>query len=169
MSMLADMRKLKGPIKLEPSAEDFFNHWYESIPEPTKGDEHMAGYISRKPMTVKKLAMVLMISESHKLVMKQHHLELAIKVMNALEEQLMSEVGGMEASEASRATDIVATIIARKPDGMSRREVMQKAYKRIKGRREEFDRIIDWLLHLGTITQGRHPDTNEMWYKAVNG
>jgi len=167
VTVLDQIGALQGPMEIVDDAKEMYDKWYCALPDPAdNGGEEVDGYISRKPMTVKKIAMILSISESDNKKIKLDHMDKAIKIMEILERHLYIEVPKLASTGHALATDEVLRVLKLKPE-MSRREAMQRSYRKLEGKREEFDKIIDWLLHMESIKQFRKDGATAIWYKAL--
>lgn len=154
-------------MRFDNEASQLFEDWYYSLPDPDDG-EAVSGYTARKPLTVKKIAMILAAAESRDMLIYQQHVQNAIDIVNIIGEQLETESGKMGSTQAAQLTDYVAGVIAKKPDGMLKREISQRTYRKIEGQRDVLERILDWLVHMDIAEQFRD-DRGRIWYKIKEG
>lgn len=165
LSGLGNIMGMEGPMRLDRHATEWFEGWYHTLPDPSKNGEQIAGYTSRKPITVKKIAMILSVSNSEDKIVREHHVQSAIGIVETFEKKLKLEVPKMGATSSGFLTDYMAHTIGLKPEGMQRREVMQRTYRKLEGKRDEFDRLIDWLMQMGRIEQFRSDE--KIYYRVT--
>ena len=164
---LAHIASLSGPMIMTKKAQKIYDEWYNSLPSPGSDSEYISGYISRKPVTAKKIAMSLAVSDTGGLIIDDVYMRQAIRIQAELEKDLVVEVPKMGATSAAVATDKLFHIISLKPGGMRRKEVMQRGYRYIEGKKDEFDRIIEWLLGMEKIE--RFQEGKIIFYRVKGG
>ena len=81
---LQHISKLRGSFRVTQSAKDFVGTWYRKFVAPE--DDRMSGYYERKQFHLLKLAMILSISHSDSLVIRQWHCKLALKMLKQIED-----------------------------------------------------------------------------------
>lgn len=82
---------LQGEFKLTPGAVEWGTAWYTRHHQDTTNtlrSERFAGYWARKQTHMHKLAMVISVSQGNTLEITEKHLELAEKILNAIEKDM---------------------------------------------------------------------------------
>lgn len=111
---LKEIAQMKGEFELTTEAKAWGTQWYEE--HWSKQQEHLAGdrfagYMARKQTHVHKLAMVLAAAESNVLRIEQSHLEAAVSIVTALEEDMIKVFQTIGAVDQSRhIKEIVALV-----------------------------------------------------------
>jgi len=108
------MQRLKGPLMLTKDAKEWGREWYNKLKTETHNEnEKTRDTITRKQTHVHKLAIILSISESDSLVIKQVHLQRAVEEIEKLSSyrsQVVSSIGKtLESTIAERLLDFVQT------------------------------------------------------------
>ena len=81
---LIQISMLRGEMVLTSAADTFYDEWYRAL--NTKNlDEKFWGYLERKPVHILKVATILSIAESDRLVLTRDHLEMALVLLNQIE------------------------------------------------------------------------------------
>lgn len=77
---------LHGEFKIEEAAKKWAEQWYgDTADKYTEGDYKMHGFYERKPAHVLKVAQLLHVAYSDDLILEQHDIESAVKVIEQIE------------------------------------------------------------------------------------
>ena len=90
---LKDIAKLKGEMRLSPEAIQLGSDWYTrhwKVKPESLASERFEGYLARKQTHIHKLAIALSAAESNELIITAEQLDLAITLVTALEEDMLS-------------------------------------------------------------------------------
>ena len=133
---------MKGPVTLSPDALRWGQAWYEQhYRNPPAGMDgaRFGGYLARKQTHIHKVAIVLSASTQNSLVIEQHHLETASKLVNSLEPQMKKvfESIGVEGSGKFLHSILMILQVAKK---ISRTALFQKVCTKMSI--DEFDAAI---------------------------
>lgn len=87
---LEEIGQLHGPMRMTDLAKALWADYYmnRKLPEEEFGDPRLQGYSARKPLYVKKLSMLLSISENDTLDIDGHHVEGAMQMLKEIDETL---------------------------------------------------------------------------------
>lgn len=88
--LIADLNtitNLSGEVKITEDAKAWFKHWYVDVHEKdkTKIDYRLRHYSTRKPVHLRKLAILISISDSNKMMIETRHMETALAQLDAIE------------------------------------------------------------------------------------
>ena len=86
---LAQIAELSGKFHVSQEAEKVYSDWYIQIYDPKAGGELLEGYMNRKPDLVLKLAMILSVARSDKLLITVDNIVKAIGLLGENEEFLI--------------------------------------------------------------------------------
>lgn len=89
---LGQMQKLRGPFSWTPEAHALYGRWYPEERSRIHGSP-LGEFVVRRPDTVLKVAMLMSIAESDELVLKPHHIEAAIGLLDRVEANLPNVYG----------------------------------------------------------------------------
>ncbi len=117
--LIADLnyiqKKVKGKLSFSKGAKEASLKWYESEQE-TDRDVATDGYFGRKHDTMFKMASILCIAESDELVIQEHHVVRALKILKVTEEKVENLVSKIGTTESGSLTERVLNHINRTPD-----------------------------------------------------
>lgn len=156
---LAHIAELKGVFEFSPSAQKYYEDWYED-PERDiiEGDYRIAGFYERKHIHVLKAAMMLALAERDELVLEIPDIKAAIALLTSIEP-------GMRQAFRAVGKNVHGTTIERLRDMIAERGRIP--YKRLVAdfindiSREEFDKLLDALVQMGDVLIERVKD--EKW------
>jgi len=141
---LGCMGELHGKIELDDETEEFYDKWYEDLPPPRV--QELDAFYERKHDHILKLALILSVSESDEMVIKQHHLISAIERIEEIELYVPQALAYIGATQQSAVRDIVLRVIKSVyPDSIRHSTVMQRTYRRLTHGAVEFNMIIEQL------------------------
>lgn len=81
---------IDGEFSLDQEAEEFIDPWYhDNADNPKNDDARLTGYHERKPVYVFKLAMLLSLSYSDKLILNKSDFEQAITILEGVEGKML--------------------------------------------------------------------------------
>lgn len=102
---LREIAQIAGEYQLSPEAKRFGVEWYEQHSNKKHhelGNEQYAGYMARKQTHLHKLAMVLAAAQSNELVIHEHNLRAADKIVTALESDMPLVFAQINTSDQSQ-------------------------------------------------------------------
>jgi hypothetical protein len=108
---LREISKLEGRFFVTAEAERVFNEWYEKAEEYRISDTRLDGYYSKKHDQVRKVAMLLSISQGDELVVDERHIVAALKMFQEIEKTMTLAYVGVAWGETGRFNDRVLTKI----------------------------------------------------------
>lgn len=164
---------LEGELTMTTEATKWITNWYEAS-QMSSDEELLDAYYARKPEHIVRLAALLEICE-HGGVVKigQRALRQALQWMDILEQELLgfleTKTFTPRAESAQRVLDIL-----RKPQfkgKLSRTSLIQKAFRYLPGKTDEFDSVIHWL-ESGNYIYSEAPETGkkgDVWYHVKEG
>ena len=108
---LEQIALLGGEIKLSEEAFKWYDQWYVNKVDKLESDSRFDGYISRKHIHLLKVAMLLSICDSDKLIIEVEHLKLGIELIDELEEKMIDAFGSAGRSDIGMDVDDIHTAI----------------------------------------------------------
>jgi hypothetical protein len=100
ISDLNDITQLKGAMKPNPEAREWFINWYEhSQVSPLHDDPRFGGYFERKHIHLLKAAMICCASESDSMIITRQHMERALFMLDAVEPSMVNAFGASGRSD----------------------------------------------------------------------
>jgi len=159
---LNKIAQLKGEIKWNRNAFKFYDEWYHSrdLEEQT-----LPGYFARKPGHILKISMLIMLSESPNITLHTRHIQTAMTIVDCLEETSTGELNSLALPPEMQRMYVVMRPLS-KPKyarGIERNRLVQLTYRKLPGKREEFDSIIEWLCEAQQIE--RFIEDGKTFYK----
>ncbi len=149
--------ELQGAMQLTEIAKtlwiDYYN--YRPTPQDEFGDVRLQGYASRKPFYVKKLAMLLSVSESDRLVIEAHHIEQARTLLEDVDRGLREVYSEMAPSSVVQHYSKIVRKLKRKGGSMAHSELMRYFAYALDAR--EFREAMDALRDMGLVEQEATP------------
>lgn len=147
---------LSGPIEADPTAMELFRDFYMEQEEALlKGDlpEHITdpgleGYVTRRPMQLCKLAMIMSVSRSNSLVIKTQDIEKAKVLLTEAEKDMSKVFMGLGKADGSKAIYSITQYLIEK--GPTTRQVLLRALHR-EFDFEAIDKAISFLEQMGAI------------------
>lgn len=105
------IQKLRGQFTWTPAAHSWYKHWYETNTFPTA--PNTIGYYENRHVQLLKIAMLVAISETEKLVLDTPHLESGLAFLGLIERNLDRVFEGLGRNElnavASKILDLIRT------------------------------------------------------------
>jgi len=106
---LEQIRDLQGEFKMGSEFMNHYSKWYiHSSPDDGVPMEKFAGYNSRRPLHLLKLCMIVCASESNDMLLKPHHLDTALAIIETTEEDMVNAFHGF--GLGSHATKIAKVL-----------------------------------------------------------
>src|SRR5690606_19124428 len=100
LAHLKKLRKLSGEVKWTPESRAWWEKWYcEHSKLVPKRQPNLQGWFATKPDQVLKIGMLTMLSESLDLVLQPKHFEVALRLLEILEQTLDKVFGGTGRNE----------------------------------------------------------------------
>lgn len=159
---LMSISDLRGEIKLTKDAEKWFEDWYMALPD---FPEHsLPAFHERKHDHLLKLSMVLSVAESDDMIIHRDHLETALVFLEIAEDGIDSAIQYIGASGEFGVADKIMKGIKSKGGEAFHSDIMRMVYRYVRNA-QEFNGIVEMLIHAGLIVQGKHK--NSMVYKVT--
>lgn len=122
-----------GQYEIAPAARKWGKGWYREHwskkPPNITGDQY-AGYMSRKQTHIHKLSMVLAASRSDTLMIEQEHLEMAMSMVTAIEEDMPKVFGRIGQTDITRGSADIVAIVDNQP-GISSTECFLILFRKL--------------------------------------
>lgn len=104
---LMEISKLAGEMKLSAEARAWGHEWYEKHWDKNQQSmqmtsERYGGYKARKQTHLHKLAIILSVAESDRLIIEKHHLEMADGLLQGVEPHMIKVFESIGVSDQSR-------------------------------------------------------------------
>ena len=109
---LKRIAETEGKAVWTPEAKGFFEDWYHSLQEPEPGVE--ASYLERKQDHLLRLAIILSLAESSKLILEKKHIESSLNLLDAIEKDTLRIVRYISIEPKVRATQRILELIEAK-------------------------------------------------------
>jgi hypothetical protein len=170
---LQEISKLCGPLKLTDIAKVLWSDFYHYRPVPGEefGDARLQGYSSRKPMFVKKLAMLMAISEGDALVIDAHHIEQAIQLLKEIDLSVLSVYNEITPSLIiSHYPKVLRALEKAQKGTLAHSELMRKFSSTLD--KTQFRMVIDGLIDMkmieSEVVTTKLTKRFTVYYKIVN-
>lgn len=146
---LGEISQLSGAFKLQDKkTKTFVEDWYRSsIDRPT--DPNLEGYQSRKHIHLHKVAMLLSLAESDKLVVGINHFEQALLMLDTIEEKMGRALASVGRNPYSSDLDGVREFVISSASPVSRKTLLARFYRDLTP--AELDEILGALVVMGDI------------------
>ena len=163
MTDLNHIRTQRGLMELTPEAVTLAEKWYAGeLARPR--DSHMEGYFGRKHDTMFKLAMLLSIADSDERIITVEHINQALELLGANEENLLKIMSTVTSTEIGDMSDKMLTII-RKGGKMSHADLLKKCWRM--GNAVELSQHIATLVEAGEVIQTLSEDNRTRTYESA--
>jgi hypothetical protein len=165
---LAHISRITGRYEFSNHAGETWDAWYHKYDEDDQNrickDPSFAGWYSRKPMYILKLAQIIAASQSSKLVMEWEFIEEAIQLIESTEQSMSDVFRAVGRSAISSEVDTVLQIIKNKK-AISEENLMSIVWK--DNDNAKFDNVISTILRTGQVKREYQSPTGEknvIWY-----
>jgi hypothetical protein len=142
-----------GEYELTPETYEWGSEWYVKMWKTAKvhyDDEQIMGYLARKQTHAHKLAMILAASQRDALVITIEDLQMAVKMLDAVEGQMHRVFSRIGRTEESLSAERLLGIIARDPAGVKYEEVYRAVYTYFP-QAQNFEAIVAGLIRSGQV------------------
>ena len=141
--------RLKGEVKWSKEGREWYRVWYKEQ-EVKRESMTLLGYSLRKAVNVVKIAMILSVCESDRLILEVKDLELALSVLDEVEVDMGHAVMSIEKSAKGSNLEHVYSIIKESGE-ISRVDLMRRmSYKHSA---VELDEVLSTLLEAGMVKE----------------
>jgi len=151
--LIADLnyiqKKVKGKLSFSKEAKKASLKWYESE-QDTDRDIATDGYFGRKHDTMFKMAAILCISEGDELVIQEHHVVRALKILKVTEDKMEKLVSKIGTTESGSLTERVLNHISRSPD-ITHSRLLRKCWRFASA--QDLTAIIRTLIDSGEVDE----------------
>lgn len=153
--LLNDIRaiaQLAGPMKFSDIARTLWTDYYLYRPQADQefADTRLQGYAARKPFYVKKLAVLLSISESDALVVEAEHVERAFGMIAEIDDSLRRVYEDIAPSAIIQSYSKIIRKLRQAPNHVLSRTMLQRNFAYVLSKKE-FDEAMDALADMGLI------------------
>ncbi len=111
---LTEIHALSGKFELTSKAMDFYTDWYLHM-EGTNPDMPLMfeGYLNRRQTHLRKLAMIMSVSQSDDMIIDESHFKRALSLLERTETKMPRNFSGIGSSRDSQLLDDLMIYIAR--------------------------------------------------------
>jgi hypothetical protein len=127
IAQLHRAEELVGPFQWTPESRKFFEEWYKKVPTPA--DALMRGYMRSKHIQLLKVCMLLAAVDDNKLILERHHLEMGLKVLNAIEPNMERLAIGAGRNELIQPTARLLDLVKDKGGMVPEKELMKFCFR----------------------------------------
>lgn len=151
---------LRGNVDIESDeTADFAENWYKKLELPNS--PYMQGFFARKGTHFLKTALILSVAESDELIIRRHHFEAAIKIVEQVEGRLGGIFKAIGKNPYTLDMDSILGYITDKKK-VARKEVIANFYH--SAQPEILNNLITGLIQAGMIDA--EMVNNEIWLSA---
>lgn len=115
---LNEIANMIGEMTISPDAREWGREWYTSHwrnPPAGLNTDQFAGYLARKQTHMHKLAMILTASQNNSRIIRAGHLETALEMLDAIEEDMPKVFRSIGQDEITAGTsDIISIMVKNK-------------------------------------------------------
>jgi hypothetical protein len=122
MNDLVEISNLSGEFDFAPGMEDILNDWNLKHANAAPSDTRFAGYHSRKPMQVLKLAMIRSVSQRNDLIINEQDFWWAVGALEQTEDGHNKIFGGIGKNEYVFDMDAITGYVLKNP-GAEQKEI----------------------------------------------
>jgi len=127
---LGCINELYGEMIMTPEADEYFVKWYENL--GTAPSPELASFYLRKHDHVLKLAMILSVSESDRLVLTLEHLKKSIEIIQIVEDNIPTAISYIGATARSNLAELVERVIlSTSPEAIGHSTLLKRVYRRL--------------------------------------
>lgn len=155
MNDLVEISNLAGDFDFAPGMEDLLNEWNTRHASSPLVDPRFAGYHSRKPMQILKLAMIRSVSQRNDLIINESDFAWAVGALESTEPKLANIFGGVGKNEYIFDMDAISGYVLTNP-GATQKEIYN-VFKNV----ATYDKFCELLR--GCVMTG------DLIYKSENG
>ena len=146
---LVEVHRLVGEFKLSPAADAWFwKEWYPNHKLPQ--DKFLRGWARSKHIQMLKVAMLTVLSETNELVIEKNHLELALKLLDHIEDTIPMITSRMGRSEVNESAVTMLEVLKRAGGKMLEKELKMLTFKEFKNAMEQYS-TMQYLQQTGQI------------------
>jgi hypothetical protein len=137
---LSNISRLKGVVKLTDDAKKFYIDFYTKTELETQNgnpplhDPHFEGYCNRRPLHLRKIAMLMSVSRSDDLIIELKDFERALRLLEMTEVNMTKVFGGIGRSDTAEVLHILQTFLLNefeKHKRVPRSKVLKELYRDI--------------------------------------
>lgn len=156
---------ITGEFTLSKSGLDWYEAWYTREEENTrKGkpailDPKLGGYCERRATLIKKLAMIMAVSEYSKLIVEDRHFQRALDLLTRVEKKMPRVFGGLGSARYAYATELMLDFIV-KHKVVTRTQVLRFFFRDIDD--YTFEVVMTTLEKMGVVKVRHKPQENEI-------
>lgn len=145
---LSHIATIKGEFQWSKEAEEYFDHYYEKEYPKEEIDYRLQSYLERKPTHILKTAMILALSQSDELVLREKHLAMSRALLEQLEPKMVKAFSAV--GRNIHAQDLVRMVSdISKNGGMTEEELRKRNMHAMD--KQRLDQEIENMLAMGLI------------------
>jgi hypothetical protein len=156
-----ELRDVSGEFTWTPEAKLWYKHWYETLVIPP--DSILAGYYDSKQIQLLKIAMLVAVSESSRLVLEKEYLLAALDILDEMEKTLPRVFEGMGRNELNSVSAKILDILNMGRE-MSEKELRSVTWRFADDR--EFQSVMDHLIKTEKVTIWKERDRKMICMKG---
>ena len=123
--------QLVGPFQWGPGCQEFYDHWYMSIKDPS--DPLMEGFYSSKHVQALKVAMLLTAADHLDLTLRTETVQVAIGLLDRIEPNMLTLYAGMGRNPLTAPTEHLMAMMESRDGIMTEKDFMMIAQKDMNG------------------------------------
>jgi len=148
---LEQISLIKGQMEFNPVALEWYRIWYEETPPSELAhDPRFEGYYERKHIHLLKLAMILSLSKSSKMVLEVEDLEQARNIIEGTEARMTDAFGAAGRSLMANDIDDIMKLI-KSTGEISHRQLLHSVWRDVAP--ENVDSVLRVLKDMGLIEE----------------
>ena len=152
---------LVGPFSMTPDGQDFYTSWFNTDlaeQEEAATTTLLKSWYSSKGDQLFKVAMNLSVAESLDKVIKLHHLQKALSLLDSTETDMMSVLGGAGRNELAPVIRAIELLVKKFPEGISLKAI--KAATVSMAKPDELATCLQFLVDTDAIALQPKPFSN---------
>lgn len=138
----------------------WFEQWYMTKEDKLATDSRFSGYSARKHIHLLKVAMLLSIAESDKLIITDKHLELGLGLIDELEDKMVDAFGAAGRSDVGIDVDDILNVV-KTAKKIPRRDLLRGLYRDVSP--FKFQQAMGQLIEMKYIHQYISVDGNVIY------
>ena len=148
---LKQIAQLRGAARFSDVARVMWADYYVNRPQADEefADTRLQGYAARKPFYVKKLGLLLSVSEGDTLVVEAHHLERAFKLIEDVDKTLNRVYNDIAPSVAIQSYGKIIAKLQRSGGSLTKSKLMQSFAYMLDG--TDFAKAMQALENMGLV------------------
>jgi len=157
---LKDIMDLKGEVYISPRAKEWYESWYSTHLKTPAADEKFAGYHSRKPDHLLRVAILLRIADTRALTLLPQDMTDALKMLDWLEKSLPEVFAAVTETPEGAMVRRILDQLQEAGGTMTHSMLLRKNTNRVSAK--QFYELMNTLIDSGQVTRERAlPSTHQ--------